>query len=133
MNKATPRNEWKHYHHSLNDALAKDCKTMIEWVLGISQSAFYRKLNSPQQLLSIADKLAIAWVYQINPLYLFPELGAVQRPVPAHTGTALRWMLQDTLTKAQQTQGAFTRALHETEAKLAAGEAMAEKLFGAAL
>ncbi len=58
MNKATPRNEWKHYHHSLNDALAKDCKTMIEWVLGISQSAFYRKLNSPQQLLSIADKLA---------------------------------------------------------------------------
>jgi hypothetical protein len=67
-------NRWKTFHDSLNDSLAKRHKEQIEKVLGISQSAFYRKIKEPQRFLTIAEKQAIARVYQLKEGYLFPEL-----------------------------------------------------------
>jgi BetR domain len=69
-----PINHWKHYHDSLADDIAKAHKARIEYVLGISQSAFYRKLRHPHKFLSIAEKEAIAKVYGLKAVYLFPEL-----------------------------------------------------------
>ncbi len=66
-------NQWKKFHDSLEDSIAKKYKQEIERVLNISQSAFYRKLKSPQNL-SIAEKQAIARVYTLKDWYLFPEL-----------------------------------------------------------
>jgi hypothetical protein len=43
-------------------------------VLGISQSAFYRKLANPQRFLTIAEKMAISRLYDLTETYLFPEL-----------------------------------------------------------
>jgi hypothetical protein len=67
-------NCWKTFHDSLQEGIAKKYKAEIEKVLGISQSAFYRKIKNPQKFLSIADKQAIARVYQLKEGYLFPEL-----------------------------------------------------------
>ncbi len=67
-------NRWKQFHDSLEDAIAKKCKEQIERVLGISQSAFYRKIKAPEKFLSIAEKQAIARVYNLKDMYLFPEL-----------------------------------------------------------
>jgi hypothetical protein len=67
-------NYWKNYHDSLAAELAKTCKKRIEHVLGISQSAFYRKIKEPQRFLTIAEKQAIARIYQLKETYLFPEL-----------------------------------------------------------
>jgi hypothetical protein len=58
----------------LADDISKKYKTEIEKVLGISQSAFYRKIKEPDKFLSIAEKQAIARVYQLKEGYLFPEL-----------------------------------------------------------
>ncbi len=68
-------NKWKAYHDSLDGDVSKQCKAEIERVLCISQSAFYRKLKSPERFLSIAEKQAIARVYKLKDSYLFPELG----------------------------------------------------------
>jgi hypothetical protein len=67
-------NHWKAFHDSLEDAIAKKCKEQVERILGISQSAFYRKIKAPEKLLSIAEKQAIARVYHLKDTYLFPEL-----------------------------------------------------------
>jgi hypothetical protein len=67
-------NRWKTFHDSLDDSLARRHKEQIEKVLGISQSAFYRKIKEPQRFLTIAEKQAIARVYQLKEGYLFPEL-----------------------------------------------------------
>jgi hypothetical protein len=67
-------NRWKDYHDSLADDISKKYKTEIEKVLGISQSAFYRKIKEPDKFLSIAEKQAIARVYHLKESYLFPEL-----------------------------------------------------------
>jgi hypothetical protein len=67
-------NHWKHYHDSLTGPLAQQCKERIEYVLNISQSAFYRKLRQPNKFLSIAEKEAIGKVYNLKAEYLFPEL-----------------------------------------------------------
>jgi hypothetical protein len=67
-------NHWKHYHNSLSSEKAKQYKSRIEHILGICQSAFYRKLANPQRFLSIAEKMAIARVYDLAEIYLFPEL-----------------------------------------------------------
>jgi hypothetical protein len=67
-------NNWKVYHNNLDENVAKSCKAEIERVLGISQSAFYRKLKAPDKFLSIAEKRAIARVYHLKEAYLFPEL-----------------------------------------------------------
>jgi hypothetical protein len=67
-------NHWKHYHDSLTPEKAKAFKSLIEKVLCISQSAFYRKLKSPQRFLTIAEKQAIARIYHLQENYLFPEL-----------------------------------------------------------
>jgi hypothetical protein len=68
-------NRWKDFHDSLEDGIAKKYKEEIERVLGISQSAFYRKIKAPDKYLSIAEKQAIAKVYHLKEGYLFPELG----------------------------------------------------------
>lgn len=73
---ATYTNHWKHYHNSLSSEKAKQYKVRIEHVLGICQSAFYRKLANPQRFLTIAEKMAIARVYDLAETYLFPELEA---------------------------------------------------------
>jgi hypothetical protein len=65
---------WKTFHHSLKDVIAKRYKEKIEQVLGINQSAFYRKIKEPQRWLAIAEKQAIARVYCLKEGYLFPEL-----------------------------------------------------------
>jgi hypothetical protein len=75
MTTELPPNYWKNYHDSLAAELAKTFKARIEHVLGISQSAFYRKIKAPQRFLTIAEKQAIARVYQLKEEYLFPELG----------------------------------------------------------
>jgi hypothetical protein len=67
-------NRWKRFHAKLEDSMAKRCKAEIERVLGVSQSAFYRKIKDPDQLLSIAEKRAIASVYNISEFELFPEM-----------------------------------------------------------
>jgi hypothetical protein len=72
-------NGWKAFHDSLEDAIAKKYKEQIERVLGISQSAFYRKIKDPQKFLSIAEKQAIARVYNLKDMYLFPELAKEER------------------------------------------------------
>jgi hypothetical protein len=69
-------NEWKRYHDSLNTEKSKVYKAEIERVLCISQSAFYRKIKHPEKFLTIADKWAIARIYGLDELYLFPELKA---------------------------------------------------------
>jgi BetR domain len=75
MNQTTAyTNHWQQYHHSLAYEEAKRLKAEIERVLGISQSAFYRKIKEPQRWLTIAEKQAIARVYQVAEGYLFPEL-----------------------------------------------------------
>ena len=74
MEKAAYTNYWKNYHESLMPEKAKEFKILIEKVLCISQSAFYRKIKSPQRFLTIAEKQAIARVYQLQETYLFPEL-----------------------------------------------------------
>jgi ATP-dependent RNA circularization protein (DNA/RNA ligase family) len=72
-------NRWKAFHDSLEDGIAKKYKEQIERVLGISQSAFYRKIKDPQKFLSIAEKQAIARVYNLKDVYLFPELAEEER------------------------------------------------------
>jgi hypothetical protein len=67
-------NRWKQFHDSLEDGIAKKYKEKIELVLGISQSAFYRKIKHPNKFLSIAEKQAIARVYNLKEGYFFPEL-----------------------------------------------------------
>jgi hypothetical protein len=74
VEQTTYDNRWKTFHDSLDDSLAKRQKEHIEKVLGISQSAFYRKIKEPQRFLTIAEKQAIARVYQLKEGYLFPEL-----------------------------------------------------------
>lgn len=69
------QNRWRDYHKSLNPTEANRLKSEIERVLGLSQSAFYRKIKEPQRFLSIAEKWAIARVYGLRENYLFPELG----------------------------------------------------------
>lgn len=68
------RNEWKRYHDSLNAQQGKQFKARIEYVLCISQSAFYRKIKQPDKFLTIAEKWAIARIYNLKETYLFPEL-----------------------------------------------------------
>jgi hypothetical protein len=72
--KAASANHWQQYHYNLPYEEAKRLKAEIERVLGISQSAFYRKIKEPQRWLTIAEKQAIARVYQIREGFLFPEL-----------------------------------------------------------
>ncbi len=67
-------NHWQQCHHNLPYEEAKRLKAEIERVLGISQSAFYRKIKEPQRWLTIAEKQAIARVYQVKEGFLFPEL-----------------------------------------------------------
>jgi hypothetical protein len=67
-------NKWKLYHKSLCKENGDRFKAEIERVLGISQSAFYRKIKYPERFLSIAEKWAIARTYGLDELYLFPEL-----------------------------------------------------------
>jgi BetR domain len=74
----TCTNRWKQFHDSLEDGIAKKYKEQIEKILGISQSAFYRKIKDPDKYLSIAEKQAIARVYSLKDLYLFPELAEQQ-------------------------------------------------------
>jgi hypothetical protein len=74
MEKKVYNNHWKRFHDSLEDGIAKRYKQQIERVLCISQSAFYRKIKDPQRFLSIAEKQAIARIYNLKDIYLFPEL-----------------------------------------------------------
>lgn len=74
MQQLTTINYWKQYHDALHSDTAKACKGRIEAALNMCQSAFYRKIKDPQRYLCIAEKLAIAKVYQLKPVYLFPEL-----------------------------------------------------------
>jgi hypothetical protein len=67
-------NKWKDYHDSLRSDISTNFKAEIERVLCISQSAFYRKIKHPEKFLTMAEKWAIARVYGLDELYLFPEL-----------------------------------------------------------
>jgi hypothetical protein len=73
-------NRWKRLHATLENRMAKRCKAEIERVLGVSQSAFYRKIKDPDELLSIAEKRAIASVYNVSEFDLFPELKKEVKP-----------------------------------------------------
>jgi hypothetical protein len=74
MKQDKQHNNWHTFHDSLEDPMAKKYKAEIERILGISQSAFYRKIKDPDRFLSIADKQAIGRVYHLKGTYLFPEL-----------------------------------------------------------
>jgi BetR domain len=76
MEKKVYDNHWKRFHDSLEEGIAKRYKQQIERILCISQSAFYRKIKDPQRFLSIAEKQAIARIYNLKDSYLFPELDA---------------------------------------------------------
>lgn len=76
MEKKDYINHWKRYHDSLKEGVGKKYKQQIEKVLCISQSAFYRKIKAPERFLTIAEKQAIARVYNLDEEYLFPELKA---------------------------------------------------------
>lgn len=76
MEQAQYINRWKQYHDSLRTDISKGYKAEIEKVLGLSQSAFYRKIKHPQRFLTIAEKWAISRVYGLDEGYLFPELGS---------------------------------------------------------
>jgi BetR domain len=80
MEQTTYHNRWKTFHESLAEGIDKRYKEQIEKVLGISQSAFYRKIKEPQRYLTIAEKQAIARVYGLKEQYLFPELEAASQP-----------------------------------------------------
>jgi hypothetical protein len=67
-------NLWRDYHKSLHPHEANRFKEKIEYVLGISQSAFYRKIKYPRLFLSIAEKWAISRIYHLDEIFLFPEL-----------------------------------------------------------
>jgi hypothetical protein len=67
-------NHWKRLHDSLNKDRAQVIKAKIEKLLCISQSALYRKIKHPDRFLTIAEKLVIAMVYDLEATYLFPEL-----------------------------------------------------------
>jgi signal transduction protein with GAF and PtsI domain len=67
-------NHWKRLHDGYKKEKAQQLKEKVEKILCISQSAFYRKLKAPERFLTIAEKLAIALVYDLEPSYLFPEL-----------------------------------------------------------
>jgi hypothetical protein len=71
-------NKWKQYHESLYKTKKEWCKAQIEKVLGISQSAFYRKIKHPDRFLTIAEKWAIAKVYKLDENFLFPELAEAE-------------------------------------------------------
>jgi hypothetical protein len=79
MEKNVYINHWKRYHDSLKEGVGKKYKRQIEKVLCISQSAFYRKIKAPDRFLTIAEKQAIARVYNLDEDYLFPELEAQMR------------------------------------------------------
>jgi hypothetical protein len=81
MEQNTHPNRWKNFHDSLEDGIAKKYKEQIEKVLGCSQSAFYRKIKQPEKFLSIAEKQAIARVYNLKEVYLFPELVTEQQDI----------------------------------------------------
>jgi hypothetical protein len=81
MTQDTQHNNWHTFHNSLEDPIAKTYKAEIERVLGISQSAFYRKIKHPDRFLSIAEKQAIARVYHLKDTYLFPELEGEETPL----------------------------------------------------
>lgn len=68
------QNNWKTFHDNLDPVAAKKYKAEVERVLGISQSAFYRKIKDPDRFLSIAEKLAVAKAYHLKAVYFFPEL-----------------------------------------------------------
>jgi predicted component of type VI protein secretion system len=68
------RNEWKRYHDGLDATKGKQYKARIEYILCISQSAFYRKIKQPDKFLTTAEKWAIARIYNLKEEYLFPEL-----------------------------------------------------------
>jgi hypothetical protein len=72
-----PANHWHRYHSNLQRPQAKQYQQAIQRVLGISQSAFYRKLKHPALYLTIAEKQAIARIYRLSETYLFPELAAM--------------------------------------------------------
>jgi hypothetical protein len=74
MEKKVYSNHWKRFHDSLEEGIAKRYKQQIERILCISQSAFYRKIKDPERFLSIAEKQAIARVYNLKDHYLCPEL-----------------------------------------------------------
>lgn len=78
MEQTAHTSPWWHYHKSLYPAEANRFKSEIEKVLGLSQSAFYRKIKYPERFLTIAEKWAIARVYRIAETYLFPELDEVK-------------------------------------------------------
>jgi hypothetical protein len=81
MEQAVYTNHWKNYHDNLLPETAKGFKQQIEKILCISQSAFYRKIKEPDRYLTIAEKQAIARVYQLQETYLFPELGETQQHI----------------------------------------------------
>lgn len=68
------QNHWKRYHDSLNTEQGKRFKARIQYILCISQSAFYRKIKQPNKFLTTAEKWAIARIYNLKEEYLFPEL-----------------------------------------------------------
>jgi signal transduction protein with GAF and PtsI domain len=67
-------NHWKRLHDSYNKDRAQVIKAKIEKLLCISQSAFYRKIKQPDRFLTIAEKIVIAMVYELDVGYLFPEV-----------------------------------------------------------
>lgn len=74
MKQDKQQNNWQIFHDNLHPVAAKKCKAEVERVLGISQSAFYRKMKNPDRFLSIAEKIAVAKAYHLKPVYFFPEL-----------------------------------------------------------
>jgi hypothetical protein len=72
-------NHWKHHHNSLPPEKTKQCKARIGYVLGISQSAFYRKLANPQRFLTIAEKNGYFPFVRFNRNLFVSRVGGVER------------------------------------------------------
>ena len=73
MSKTVYNNKWKEYHDFLEDKKAAAFKEDICKILGCHPTTFFRKLANPGQM-SIAEKKAVAEVYQLPATFLFPEL-----------------------------------------------------------
>lgn len=76
MSIKTTANRVKEYHEYLRDSNTLKFNLSVDAIcfdLGISATTYYRKLNNPKAF-SIAEKAAIAKVYELPVHFIFPEM-----------------------------------------------------------
>lgn len=65
-------NKWSEYHNYLGDDKKTKARKEIMRVCGWSTDTFYRKIRKPEDI-SIAEQQAIAKVYEVPPVFIFPK------------------------------------------------------------